>query len=498
MNYFEARGVPTAMQQDGWWLSDDGDVPIKRSRIGEAPWLRVLLLVILIALSDVLIWQSAVGVSLAVFGVALVTVAALVAQPELNRRRLAIGAMMTLLSVLPIVELVQPLSVFIFSFGLALTLAMVAGLRPDHLLKGALRLFWIGPVQSMSDGWKCATNAGTVQVEKGQIKRIFIGWALPVGFLTVFALLFAEANPVLDKWLVGLVPKALPEPDLVRGFFWLVVAILCWPAFILWRLKERLQATRHTVRNQGGSVFVNQQTIMRSLVLFNLLFAVQTGMDIVFLYGSGDLPDGMSYARYAHRGAYPLVVTALLAAAFVLLSKPFTKGAPVIRILLMIWVFQNLALVAGSLFRLEVYISSYGLTHMRLAALIWMGLVAACLCILWLQIHQDRSNQWMILRGTLLTGAVLYVCTFVSFDRMIAHYNLTHDLRGDRWYVCNLGEAALPVIQAHTNRDPKHFCAHSAYENAWVFEPADWREWGFRNWRVRRSLQALAVKVATP
>ena len=305
-------------------MSDDGDVPIKGSRIGEAPWLRVLLLVILIALSDVLIWQSAVGVSLAVFGVTLVTVAALVAQPELNRRRLAIGAMMTLLSVLPIVELVQPLSVFIFSFGLALTLTMIAGLRPNHLLKGALRLFWIGPVQSMSDGWKCATNAGTVQVEKGQIERIFIGWALPVGFLTVFALLFAGANPVLDEWLVGLVPKALPEPDLVRGFFWFVVAILCWPAFILWRLKERLQAARHTVKSQGGNVFINQQTIMRSLVMFNLLFAVQTGMDIVFLYGNGELPDGMTYARYAHRGAHPLVVTALLAAGFVLLSKPFT------------------------------------------------------------------------------------------------------------------------------------------------------------------------------
>jgi hypothetical protein len=499
MECFEVRGVPLAMRQDGWWLTDANDRPQQRSYIGEAPWLRLLLLVIVIALADILIWQTVVGVSLALFGVALVSAAALVLQPQINRRRLAIGAMMALLSVLPIVEMVQPLSVLLFSIGIALTLVMIAGLKPDRLIKGALRLFWVGPFQSIADGWACATNAGSVRVEKSQISRAFIGWALPVFFAGIFLILFAAANPILDNWLLGLVPDALPEPNLMRGVFWFFVAILCWPAFILWRLKERLEATRHTVKQQGGSVLLNEQSIMRSLVLFNLLFAVQTGMDIVFLYGGGDLPDGMSYATYAHRGAYPLVVTALLAGVFALLSKPFAKSSSMLRILLLIWVVQNFALVLGSLVRLELYVSIYGLTHLRLAALVWMGLVAACLCVLWLQIQQDRSNSWMVLRGALLTGAVLYSCSFISFDRTITHYNLTHDVKVDKWYICSLGEAALPEIIEHTNLDPEQFCP-PAYgrRKASVFEPADWREWGFRNWRVRRNLQSLTAEVVSP
>ena len=56
----------------------------------------------------------------------------------------------------------------------------------------------------------------------------------------------------------------------------------------------------------------------RSLILFNALFAVQTVLDLIYLWGGASLPDGMSHAEYAHRGAYPLVATALLAAAFVL------------------------------------------------------------------------------------------------------------------------------------------------------------------------------------
>ena len=58
--------------------------------------------------------------------------------------------------------------------------------------------------------------------------------------------------------------------------------------------------------------------ILRSLIVFNLMFAVQTVLDAAYLWGGVALPDGMSYASYAHRGAYPLIVTALIAAGFVL------------------------------------------------------------------------------------------------------------------------------------------------------------------------------------
>ena len=47
---------------------------------------------------------------------------------------------------------------------------------------------------------------------------------------------------------------------------------------------------------------------------------MQTGLDLAYLWGGLALPDGMSHAEYAHRGAYPLVVTALLAAGFVLIA----------------------------------------------------------------------------------------------------------------------------------------------------------------------------------
>ena len=45
--------------------------------------------------------------------------------------------------------------------------------------------------------------------------------------------------------------------------------------------------------------------------VFNALFAVQSVSDLAYLWGGMRLPEGLSYADYAHRGAYPLIVTAL-------------------------------------------------------------------------------------------------------------------------------------------------------------------------------------------
>jgi hypothetical protein len=59
---------------------------------------------------------------------------------------------------------------------------------------------------------------------------------------------------------------------------------------------------------------------LRSLVIFNAMFLVQNILDAMYLWGGKQLPAGLTYADYAHRGAYPLMATALLTAVFVLLA----------------------------------------------------------------------------------------------------------------------------------------------------------------------------------
>jgi hypothetical protein len=118
--------------------------------------------------------------------------------------------------------------------------------------------------------------------------------------------------------------------------------------------------------------------LVRSLCVFNLLFALQTVLDLTYLWGGADLPSGMSHSQYAHRGAYPLVATALLAAAFVLIAM--RRSGPgdhsrLIRGLVLAWIMQNVLLCLSSILRLGLDVEAYSLTGLRIAAGIWMGLV---------------------------------------------------------------------------------------------------------------------------
>ena len=202
--------------------------------------------------------------------------------------------------------------------------------------------------------------------------------------------------------------------------------------------------------------FFGAATILRSLILFNLLFAVQTVLDAIYLWGNATLPADISYASYAHRGAYPLILTALLAAGFVLVAMQ--PGGPaeqskVIRPLVYLWVAQNVLLVASSILRLDLYVQIYLLTWWRVAAFIWMLLVAFGLLLIVARIRLNRSNEWLIRANLITLTATLYVCSLVNFAAIIADYNVDHSREAsgkgvtvDIGYLFRLGPQALPAI----------------------------------------------------
>jgi hypothetical protein len=208
----------------------------------------------------------------------------------------------------------------------------------------------------------------------------------------------------------------------------------------------------------------------------------------------------MSHAEYAHRGAYPLIVTALLAAGFVLIAM--RRGGPaersrLIRPLVLAWIGQNILLVVSSIFRLDLYVASYSLTYMRLAAFVWMVLVAIGLSLVLIQIMLKKLNSWLLAANAVSLALVLYTCCFVNAPRLVASYNVEHSRENggtgpnlDLQYLGGLGPQALPAIEAHIKEIPALLPIASRYRDSFEtrIHPANWRGWGFRTWRLQRYL----------
>ncbi|TIM39882.1 MAG: DUF4173 domain-containing protein, partial [Mesorhizobium sp.] len=156
-------------------------------------------------------------------------------------------------------------------------------------------------------------------------------WVMPLTLGAVFLALFGAANPVVEYWLSLIDLLALLEfIQLPRLAFWLLVLAGVW-AFLRPRLPRVLRRIPRVVLpvpvgrvtttkpvTAIEDIIFGKAAILRALVVFNILFAMQTALDATYLWGGIALPDGLTYAAYAHRGAYPLIVTALLAAGFVL------------------------------------------------------------------------------------------------------------------------------------------------------------------------------------
>ncbi len=493
MKTFLIRGVPMAMQHDGWWLSGSATPPGDRARApgrGLPQMGRAGLLLALIALGDFLVWQVAPGLSLAVFGTLIVAAALWLAAPRVSLHTAALVGGGSLLAMLPLVELVQPLSFLIAVTGVSAMLVLLAGVRMRGLALAVVRLWPMGIVQTIADA------TATFRRPRGgamadRLQGLVLGWLMPLSLGLVFAWLLVQANPIASRWIDALAQFQFDLPVGSRMAFWLLIAPLIWTCLSVTGMGERLAAALRPQKMGPAPLgVINAASVTRALVLFNAGFALQTGMDAIYLYGGIGLPEGITYAEYAHRGAYPLVVTALLAGGFALLTRRWTDGNAMLRGLLMLWVAQNLALVVSSLVRLDLYVGVYGLTHLRVAAAIWMALVAGGLALILWQVWRGHRNGWLMLRAGAMGAVVLYVCAWVSFDAIIARYNLTHPVRQDIAYLCNLGDAAKPVILAAERAQGRTICHRRTYIRA----PRDWREWGFRNARARNSLARMMTE----
>lgn len=295
-------------------------------------------------------------------------------------------------------------------------------------------------------------------------------WILPAVLSLVFVMLFTAANPLLDRfaetlltgyfepvirWLDDVFVIVLENILTARGMLWAVFVMVSW-VFLRYRSKI-LDHLAWRESEAPSSSLLSVAMVRRCLLSFNFVFLVQTSMDLLYLWGGRALPDDMTYAEYAQRGAYPLVATALLAAAFVLATfrpRSETGADPGVRRLVYLWIGQNVFLTLSSIWRLWLYVKAYSLTRWRLAAGAWMALVAFGLATIIVRIGRDKNNTWLLHANFLATVAVLLVFCFVDSGAVAAKYNVRHCREAggggqalDIEYLRVIGPSSLPACE---------------------------------------------------
>jgi hypothetical protein len=479
---------------------------------------RLLIAAAVTAFADWLFYDHRLGISVALFLLVLASLSLVTNPVHAGGRQILLAAAVVLAGLAPIVEELNVLSAALGVLAVtlavsALTNPFIGGLRDRFAAVPGLLLF--GPFRIFSDiaessKWSLTLRHVTV-------------WVVPVLLSGIFLILFSSANPLIESWFNAMDPRTLTLGlSTARLLFWTLAACVVWPfVYMKWSRSDpepRNGAPQPEALEEAPSELFGAAAILRSLVLFNLLFAIQTVLDLIYLWGGVALPDGLTYAAYAHRGAYPLIATALLAAGFVLAAmRPGgpAERMPVIRVLVFFWIAQNVMLVVSSMLRLDLYVQIYSLTYWRVAAFIWMLLVAVGLTLIVARIAFDRSNSWLVQMNLATLALLACVCAFINFPYVIASYNVDHSkevsgngLALDVTYLVGLGPQAVPAIDRYLAAQPNgSLSLFNRGQLAWnrdqlikrqLAELDSWRAWSFRGYRLKRYVAARGPSPEQP
>ncbi|MDB5293604.1 MAG: hypothetical protein JWL69_4845 [Phycisphaerales bacterium] len=469
-----------------------------------------------VAWADLLFYRHVVGWSAALFAAALLAV--LIVRPVSGRagrwpRRVVAGAAFGL--VLALVEEPTLLALGMTSIAIVVLAMITRQGAADGAADWLTRWQWF-----LAVGWSRILHDFNVQVKwlqrhpaaraRGRLLplRVVWVWALPLGLGGVFVALFSAANPVMERW-VSRAGEMLWQwvaklPDLLdpqRIAFWVAVLAGTWGLLrVRTRRARKVWVLPPTPETQRMLPEPYRQFVVRCLLVFNTIFALETGLDVYYLVCGGGLPGGMTFVEYAHRGSYPLVATALLAAAFVLLA--FRRGSEdrrwrSARVLVYAWIAQNVLLTFSAGWRLYLLVQSSSLTRLRLSTTIWLGLVAAGLVTIVWRIVCRRDNAWLLRVNAGMCAAVLYACCFLNLDGFIANYDAdryieaaSHGGEMGLSYLRHLGPEALPALARLSEklntlgrRDAAREYAEELRAEVGM-DLSDWRGWTWRRSRI--------------
>lgn len=419
--------------------------------------LRFLLTLLFVVWADVLCYGHAFGCNVTLLALPLCCVVAFVFRDRIGREK-PLAALWLLLAAGASVEsslIGRGLLVLLGWTMLARTRLPLETSFIEGLIRGTA-----GGVRSLSRGPSDARRYLLyVANQNGLGLPPMWVFAVPLLLVSVFAVLIVPANLVLTRWTIqgfDHLGEMLNHLSYGRLFFWTLTALAVYGLFrfrVGRRLRRERPATPVFAEDEEHSQHALKACLL-TLVGLNVLYLLSNTVDAFYLWFGFELPEGMTYADFAHQGSYRLMIAAVLSAVTITFFLPSGSRAlqhGKARLLAYAFVVQNLIVLAAATRRLELYMEGFGLTHFRLAAVLWMLLVGVGFVLILVRIHGSRPIEFLFRTNAVSALLLLSVVALWNTDGFIADWNVDRYESGkqkivDVGYLDTLDAGAFPAL----------------------------------------------------
>lgn len=326
----------------------------------------------------------------------------------------------------------------------------------------------------------------------GTIRKVAIGILIAIPLLFVVLSLLTSADMQFARMLASFPGELLNfNTDLIfRGIRVAIIAIVFLLFFkTVWKKpKQPVQALHDLPRNWDHIITITV------LVLVNLVYLLFTVVQFRYFF-SGSLEAGFSYAEYARRGFFELILVTIINFAILLTSLTFVKRhtSIVMKGMLTLLIGFSGIMLISSFMRLMLYEEAYGFTRLRILAHSFMIFLAIILLYTLFKVWIERLS---LARFYLISALFYYVgLNIIGIDQIIVSNNIDrYEQTGkiDIAYLGLLSDAAVPELVALYEEHPEIpglSIVLKERQNQLAAEQPAWQSYSFVREKAKESLE---------
>lgn len=267
------------------------------------------------------------------------------------------------------------------------------------------------------------------------VKYIIIGIVIAIPLASIVLVLLASADLMFGKVFKDFFEK-ISVGDIILVILMFIAVFIS--AYALLR-----NLSFHNIKEEVGQRKTANPVIgitFNSVLTF--IYLVFSVFQFVFLFFGAGLPEGYTYAEYAHEGFYQLVAVSILNLLIVFISKVIFDKNKVLNVILAVTSLCTFVMIASSTYRMMLYIGVYRLTVLRVLTLWALAVISLIMAVILVYIFKPEIPAVKIM---VMIVTVMYIGLAYSHPTsIIAKYNMKEFMRtgnGDLWYVAELSEA---------------------------------------------------------
>ena len=289
------------------------------------------------------------------------------------------------------------------------------------------------------------------------------GGLLTIVLITMFTLLYRNANPVFDNLISDIDFSFVSIPWLFCTILGFVLFLNLLKPFHPNELIALDAEQQNDLQKPEVPFSPTTTTILKSEhTIGSIVFAGLNGLLLFFLITDfiyllhPEVASSEAYSNAVHNGIYALVFSIVCAICIILFffrgKLNFYSQNKRLKMLTYAWIGLNAILVVFTCYKNWVYVDTYGLTYKRIGVFIYLLCTVIGLATTYFKVAQIKSFVYLLRNNFAVWFTFLVLSAGVPWDKTITSYNLSHMEYPDTLYLTQLGDSNLKQMYWYSQK----------------------------------------------